>query len=263
MKNIMRTGLFLLFWFIQFNLFAAEDSLHWVKRQNSSFTLYYTSVDSTLVYTMEKELGIGTKTVTDFFHSSFKEKYEVYIFPNRNELDRQWSKDWAGPNFKSQCWMVASGVARRLDILSPICWKKDACEHNAADNIEVEKIITHELVHVFHAQHNPHPNFDGMDDLSWLIEGLATFVSGQLNEERINKVRTQLKEGKTPTTLSQLWTGADKYGRAGCFVQFLEKKYGRKKIIELLSLTDLNSILKILKTDEETLITTWKNEIIE
>ena len=258
----MRSFLFFLFCFIQFSLFAGEDSLHWTKKQNSFFTLHYTSVDSQVVATIEKELAIGRKTVTDFFHSPFKEKYEVYIFPNRNELDKQWSKDWAGPNFKSQCWMVASGVARRLDILSPLCWKKDACDHNATDSIEVQKIITHELVHVFHAQHNPQPSFDGMDDLSWLVEGLATFVSGQLNEERINKVRTQLKEGKVPTTLSQFWTGADKYGRAGCFVQFLEKKYGRKKIIELLSLTDLSSILKSLTTDEATLIKLWKNEML-
>src|SRR5436853_2742391 len=149
MKNIMKAGFFLLFSFIQFSLFAADDSLHWTKKQNSSFTLYYTSADSAIVSAIEKDLGVGTKTVTGFFHSPFPQKYEVYIFPNRNELDKQWSSDWGGPNFRSQCWMVASGVANRLDILSPLCWKKDACEHNAADSIEVQKIITHELVHVY------------------------------------------------------------------------------------------------------------------
>jgi hypothetical protein len=263
MKNIMRAGLFSIFWFIQFNLFAADDSLHWATRQNAAFTLYYTSADSSIVSRIEKELGNGNKTVTEFFHSAFKKKFEVYFFPTRIELDKQWSKDWGGPNFKSQCWMVASGVARRLDLLSPLCWKKDACEHNAADSVEVQKIITHELVHVFHAQHNPNPTFDGMDDLSWLIEGLATFVSGQLNEERINKVSVQLKEGKNSSLSFTIMDRADKYGRAGCFVQFLEKKYGRKKLIKLLSLTDLSSILKVLKTDETSLITSWKNNMLE
>jgi hypothetical protein len=258
----MRIAFLLVFCFFKISLFAGcSDSLLWTKKQARSFTLYYTFPDSSIISTIEKELEIGSKKVIDFFHSSFKEKYEVYIFPNRTELDKQWSKDWGGPNFRSQCWMVASGVARRLDILSPLCWKKDACEHNASDSVEVKKIITHELVHVFHAQHNPNPTFDGMDDLSWLIEGLATFVSGQLSEARVNKVKIQLKE-KTPATLSELWTGADKYGRAGSFIQFLEKKYGRKKIIELLSLTDLATILKFLKTDEASLITSWKNNIL-
>src|SRR5205809_1076058 len=137
MKNTMKIFLFFACCFITVNLFAADDSLHWEKKQGRYFTVYYTAADSAIISTIDKELVIGTKTVTDFFHSLFKEKYEVYIFPNRNELNKQWSKDWAGPNFKSQCWMVASGVARRLDILSPLCWKKDACDHNAADSVEV------------------------------------------------------------------------------------------------------------------------------
>jgi hypothetical protein len=101
-----------------------------------------------------------------------------------------------------------------------------------------------------------------MDDVSWLIEGLATFASGQLNEGRVDKVREELKI-KTPTALSELWTGADKYGRAGSFVQFLDEEYGRKKIIELLAYTDLASILKSLKKNEATLINEWKTEMME
>ena len=258
----MRIISFLTLLLFHFNLFAAQtDSLSWIKKEKKFFTLFYTPADSSVISVIEKDLEKGKKIITDFFQSGFTKKFEVYIFPARNELDKQWSKDWGGPNFRSQCWMVASGVAGRLDILSPLCWKKDACEHNASDSVEVQKIITHELVHVFHAQHNPNPTFDGMDDLSWLIEGLATFASGQLSEARVSKVKTQLKE-KTPATLSELWTGADKYGRAGSFVRFLEKKYGRKKIVELLSLTDLATILKFLKTDEASLITSWKNSML-
>ena len=258
----MKLVFLLIFCFTGAKLFAGSDSLQWITKEKSFFTVQYTAADSGILSLIEKDLGAGSKTVTDFFGSSFKTKYEVYIFPNRNELDKQWSRDWAGPGFKSQCWMVASGVAKRLDILSPLCWKKDACDHNAAESMELQKIITHELVHVYHAQHNPNPTFDGMDDLSWLIEGLATFVSGQLTEDRVNKVREQLKE-KTPATLSQLWTGADKYGRAGCFVQFLEKEYGRKKIIGLLSYTDLAPILKSLKKDEASLINAWRTKMLE
>jgi len=249
---------------ISLSLHAADnDSLQWQKKEHSQFTLYFTAADSSIIFLMEKDLENGRRSVTGFFQTTFKKKFEVYIFPNREELNQQWRKDWSMPGFNSECWMVASGVAHRLDILSPLCWKKDACDHNAGDSIEVQKIITHELVHVFHAQHNPKPTFDGMDDLSWLVEGLATAVSGQLNERRINSVKSQLKEGKVPTALSQLWTGADKYGRAGCFVEFIEQQYGLNKLIELLSLTDLPSILKALNSNETSLINRWKNKMLE
>src|SRR5262245_38368694 len=207
-------------------LVNANDSLTWIKKDASFFTLHYTSADSSIVNGIEKNLVDGEKTIRSYFERSFNKKFDVYIFPNRNELDLQWSKDWAGAGFKSQCWMVASGVASRLDILSTLAWKKDACDHNANDSIEVQKIITHELMHVFHAQQNPNPNFDGMDDLSWLVEGLATFVSGQLTNDRLERLKTQLKQ-KPPAKLSELWTGSEKYGRAGSFIQFLEQKYGK------------------------------------
>jgi hypothetical protein len=239
----------------------AGDSLSWIKKESSFFTLHYTSADSTIVNNIQRNLWEGNKTIAIYFSQSFAKKFDVYVFPNRKELDEQWSKDWAGAGFKSQCWMVASGVANRLDLLSPLSWKQETCDHNPNDSIEIQKIIAHELVHVFHAQQNPRSNFDGMDDLSWLVEGLATFVSGQLTNEKLNKVRTQLIQ-KIPAKLSELWTGADKYGRVGSFMQFLDQKYGKEKILKLLSFTDLSSILEFLHTDEASLITEWKNKIV-
>src|SRR5215471_12389301 len=106
----------------------SNDSLTWIKKESSFFTLHYTSSDSSIVNGIQKNLIDGEKTISYYFERSFNKKFDVYIFPNRNELDLQWSKDWAGAGFRSQCWMVASGVANRLDILSKISWKKEACE---------------------------------------------------------------------------------------------------------------------------------------
>lgn len=252
--------LFLVF-LVSLNVHAGNtDPLQWIKKEHSQFDLYYTSADSLIIKTIEKDLENGRRSVSGFFQArAFKKKFDVYLFPNRDELNKQWQKDWGMPGFKSECWMVASGVAHRLDILSPLCWKKEACDHNAGDSIEVQKIIMHELVHVFHAQHNPKPTFDGMDELSWFVEGLATYASGQLSEERINRVRAQFKEEKIPLTLTRLWTGPDKYGHAGSFVQFIDKEFGRKKLYKLLEYTDNSSILKFLKKDEATLISKWKD----
>jgi hypothetical protein len=261
----MRLLFILAFGFSSLQLFAGQtDSLEWMKKKADLFTLYYTLADQTIATVIEKDLLGGIKTVTGFFQKqSFTKKIDVYIFPNREELNSQWRKDWGMPGFNSECWMVASGTAQRLDVLSPLSWKKQACDHNADDSMEIAKIIAHELVHVFHAQHNPNPTFDGMDDLSWLIEGVATVVSNQLGQQRLNRVRAQLKEGKIPTALSQFWTGADKYGRAGSFVNFLVEKYGKAKIFELLAYKDLPTILKSLKTREAELIEQWKNKMLE
>jgi hypothetical protein len=238
------------------------DSLIWIKEESSSFDIYYTKPDAAILGMLQNDLKNGGKTVTSFFHSSFTKKFSVFVFPNRIELNRQWQKAWNMPGFQSECWMVASGVADRLDMLSPLAWKKEACDHNTDDSIEVQEIIAHELVHIYHGQHNRNATFEGMDDLSWLIEGLATYASGQLSGQRLSNVRTELKEGHVPKSLSEMWTGKEKYGRAGSFIQFLDKTFGRAKLIELLSLTSLDPMLKLLGTSESSLIAMWKEQML-
>lgn len=246
------------------SLYASDpDSLSWIKKQHVQYNLYYTTADSSLVSWLENDLEKAVKTATSFFSIAFKKKFDVYIFPTREQLTLQWRKDWGVPDFEAQCWMVASGIATRLDILSPRTWKKDACDHNPNDSIETRQIITHELVHVLHAQHNPKPAFAGMEALDWLVEGLATYASGQLSGRRINNIINQIKEGSGPQNLSDLWTGADKYGRAGSFMRFLDQYYGREKLTGLLAFTDLHSILKYLGTDELTLIRLWKKSLLQ
>jgi hypothetical protein len=241
----------------------ATDSLRWIKQEFSTYDIYYTKADSGILNSLKNDLANGARETISFFHSSFSKKFSVYIFPRRGELNKQWQKDWNMPGFQSECWMVASGVADRLDILSPLAWRNEACDHNADDSIEVQKIITHELVHIYHGQHNPKPAFDGMDNLSWFIEGLATYASGQVTEERMNKVRAELKAGNVPKLLSEMWTGKEKYGRAGSFVQFVDKTFGREKLVGLLSLTSLDSMLKLLATNETSLIEMWRERTVQ
>ena len=46
--------------------------------------------------------------------------------------------------------MVASGVAARLDMISPMAWDKQACEHSYKEADKTQQLITHELVHIYH-----------------------------------------------------------------------------------------------------------------
>lgn len=240
----------------------SQDSLVWNKISKDQYTLHYTSTDCDRIESIDKNLQAGVKYIADFFQQPFLNKFNVYIFPDRVLLDKQWQKDWNDSTFKSQCWMIASGVAHRLDILSPNSWAKGACEHNANDLVEIRQLIWHELVHVFHGQYNPDHTFSYIEKLDWLVEGVATFVSGQLDEKRLQKTGLLVKENKTPTTLDNFWKGQEKYGLSGSIVGFIDEKYGRKKLLELLKQTNKETALKILAISEVQLLTDWKKSFL-
>ena len=150
---------------ISFSALAGpSDSTIWQKKDHPAFTFSYQDTDQKISNEIDLDLDKGISRVTSFFGHRFAKKFQVFLFPNRASLDKQWQTDWGLPDFKAECWMVASGVGHRLDILSPNTWKKETCEHDATDKKEVESLILHELVHVFHGQHNPKPTL-----AAWMI----------------------------------------------------------------------------------------------
>ena len=243
-------------------LAGPSDSATWQKKDHPAFTFSYQDADQKISNEIDLDVDKGISRITSFFGHEFANKFQVFLFPNRALLDKQWQTDWGLPGFKAECWMVASGVAQRLDILSPNMWKKETCEHDATDKHEVESLIVHELVHVFHGQVNPRPDFTGLDDLGWLIEGVATYASGQLNNKRMESVRRVVADGKAPAALEDFWKGKDKYGLAGSLVKYVDKKYGRSVLFQLLGQTDEKSILEVLMTDENGLIEGWKKSVL-
>lgn len=50
------------------------------------------------------------------------------------------------------------GAAASLYLLSPSRWKTERCGPGGSQ-AEVREIVAHELVHVFHGQHAPSPEF--------------------------------------------------------------------------------------------------------
>jgi len=241
------------------NITASVDD--WQKAVHENFTLHYRTDDSNNVCTLEAYLENGINTVQKYFHKSYKKKFDVYIFPSRKELDAQWEKDWNVPGFKSECWMVASGVAHRLNILSINRWKSEACEHNPDDINATQKIITHELMHVFHGQLNPVPDFTGLDDLGWFVEGIAVLVSGQLDSTRIKDLAEARDMDKLPDKLTNFWTGKYRYSFSGSIVQFIENRYGKDVINKLQECTKNVEMLNLLNTSEEKILKDWKEYV--
>src|SRR5205809_991412 len=106
------------------------SAIDWLKQQHENYSLNYTEEDASNILNYATMLDNGIRTTQDFFGAPFQKKFDVFIYPARNDLDSQWKKDWNMPQFKSECWMVGSGVATKLDMISPAKWEKEACEHS-------------------------------------------------------------------------------------------------------------------------------------
>lgn len=199
----------------------------------------------------------GIQAVGKFFGDSYKSQFDIAVHPNRQSLDRQWQKDWKMPDFKSECWMVASGVAHRLDLISPKRWDSESCEHKYSDTRKTQQLITHELFHVYHGQRNPSPDFSDFEGLDWFAEGLATYASGQCDSARMAEVKSALSAGKTPRGLDGFWTGQLRYGLSGSMVSFIDERYGRSKLKELLKYNTRRNVIEALGTTETELLSGW------
>ncbi|WP_339915879.1 peptidase MA family metallohydrolase [Yeosuana marina] len=234
----------------------------WLQKNNEDYTLFYTSNDSENLKEYESFLKNGINVVHDFFQEPFNTNFDIYIHPNRASLDSTWQKDWGMSNFKSQCWMVASGVASKLDIISPKRWDSLACEHVYANITKTQRLITHELVHVFHGQKNKSPDFRNVTGIDWFVEGLATYVSGQCDADRIAKVKNAVLENKAPTSLNNFWKGNLKYGLSGTMVMYLNEKYGHDILVHLLEYNDVKEVFMLLNTTELEILQGWKDYII-
>ena len=167
------------------------------------------------------------------------------------------------PDFKSQCWMVASGIADKLDIISPKMWDNLACEHIYSNTIKTQNLITHELIHVFHGQQNKSPDFSDVTGIDWFVEGLATYASGQCDSIRILEVKEALIDNKIPESLDKFWTGNLRYGLSGTVVMYLDNKYGREKLTSLLKYNTIEDLLYSLETTESDIMRGWKKYITE
>lgn len=235
---------------------------YWTKEKHNGFSLIFTPADKNNTAGYQKLIENGIVSVSSCFKSQFKQEFDVYIQPSRHALDSTWRKDWNMPEFRSECWMVASGVASRLDMISPQLWDKESCEHKYSESAHTQQLITHELVHVFHGQLNASPDFSNTEGIDWFVEGLATYVSGQLDSAGISEVKKAINGNRIPESLDSFWTGKLRYSLSGSVVMFIDIKYGREKLTELLPLNKKSDILPALNTTEKELLESWKNYII-
>lgn len=231
---------------------------HWITEKHTGYTFLYTSADSENKTEYAQLIENGLRTIRTFFNASYNKPFDIYVHPNRHSLDSTWQTDWNMPDFKSECWMVASGVATRIDMISPKRWDHEACEHQYAQTEKTQQLITHELVHVYHGQRNTSPDFSNTEGIDWFVEGLATYASGQCDASRIAEIRKAVSDNKIPNGLDNFWSGKLKYGLSGSVVMYIDNTYGRAKLLELLPFSKKADLLAALKTTESELLDGWK-----
>jgi hypothetical protein len=226
--------------------------------KHNGFNLFFKSIDKNNTVDYLNLVNHGVASVEEFFHSAYRAKFDLYIHPDRHSLDSTWQTDWNMPDFRSECWMVASGIASRVDMISPKMWEKEACEHIYSDAVKTQQLITHELVHVFHGQRNISPDFSNVEGIDWFVEGLATYASGQVDPIRISEIKDAISGNKIPDGLDLFWSGRLKYGLSGSVVMFIDYKYGRTRLLDLLSVNNKKELLLQLGTTESGLLEEWQ-----
>lgn len=205
---------------------------------------------------IEADVAIARAQIERFFGQPFRDPVTITIASDRAAFDAALPSDWGiAP---SQCWMVGVGVADNLYLLAPSAWATDACEHNAADAQHVQDIVTHELVHAFHGQHNPSRDFSEAEGVGWFVEGLAAYVAGQVDRGRSSSAAEAIAVGAAPTSLAEAWSGRYRYGVCGSMAQYIDETYGRAAILALLGATTQQQVLDRLGVSEAEFLSAWR-----
>lgn len=251
------TKFLLVIFLLPFSHRLQADDSRWITEKKKNYSLHYTAAEAANKNDYLQLIDQGMQSVKLFFKLPYKKEFDVYLYPDRSSLDSTWQSDWKMPDFRSECWMVASGIAQKLDLLAPATWDTASCEHTYLDKIKTQQLITHELVHVFHGQYNISPDFSNTAGIDWFVEGLATYASGQCDAARLGEVKGAIDNGTTPATLDEFWSGKLKYGLSGSMVQFIDQQYGRAQLISLMQYNNKRELLQALHITEIELILHW------
>jgi hypothetical protein len=183
--------------------------------------------------------------------------YELVVVGSHADMAKTAAAKWHATELP--CFAVAMGSGSTLLLLEPAKWASDACDHAHDTPADVDRVIAHELVHVFHGQHRPGDReLDKLDDgAAWFAEGLAAYAADQLQPDRM----AQLASAPLPDKLAAVWTGKARYPAAGTLVRVVDRRVGRAKLLALLPLSTNAELLAAIGLDEAGLLAAWRTDL--
>ncbi len=202
---------------------------------------------------VENEVRNINRVLVGTFGCGTTTRASLKVFSVRHDLVAYWREKWDSPDVVIPCWMVAETSKGSIELLSPEAWEDNVCDHQISD---FPGIIRHELVHVYHHQ-RIHGNPD--EGIQWFAEGLAVMLAGQLDEDRLRRARENVCQPDWyMSSLSDLWRGAERYGRAGSVVQFIAKRNGPDVLRILVECNSTSELLVRIHARERELIEGWR-----
>lgn len=186
----------------------------------------------------------------------FPDSVSVRIFADRQGFSAALREAWGIP--ETACWMVGAADDDSLYLLSPATWADEACEHDPSDAEHRRLLVAHEAVHAYHGQVNPSPDVGLLQDIGWFVEGLATYVSGQLETTHAGRAAEAIAAGEDPRRLEDAWSGPYRYGVSGSLVAYVDSEWGRETLRAALSVTSESDLGDLLGTSEADFLAGWR-----
>lgn len=137
---------------------------------------------------------------------------QLFIVPDRKNIDALMGK-------KTEDWVVGWSNGKNVYLLTAENYEQES-SHKYSDK-EYFALLKHELAHSFS---NVVSNYSQYP--AWLLEGISIFLSGQLE----SKVRPKNLE----KFIGFYGHGKEVYAESGFAVEFLAKRHGKEKLLELL-----------------------------
>lgn len=230
----------------------------WLTITEGGLSIRAVRADSGLVPFVGNAIRNGETLATTFFATTPLQPFSIAIYPDRTTLTDHWRVAWQFPSFQAECWMIAAAWSTELDLLSPRVWSRDACGHDARNLTHIRNVLAHEVVHVLHGQLGQHANISSVLNAQWFTEGLATYISGMLDVDYAGAVEARLAAGFAPRTLAEVWNDRANYPLSASIVRYIDHRYGRSALRDLLSARSSSTILTRLGVGETELLTAWR-----
>ena len=104
--------------FIAF-LMGRDTVNNWISETHKDYKIYYTAIDKQNKKEYLKIIDAGLKSVSAFFASPKKNKFDIFIHPDRHSLDSTWQNDWKCPTSNQNAGWLPVALLQSLTSFLP------------------------------------------------------------------------------------------------------------------------------------------------
>lgn len=165
---------------------------------------------------IEKAYSEGMRELNAFFGIGWKYNLpNICVLKNRKEIDLF--------QYKSEDWVTGFVRGNTVYVLDEKNVQKES-SHKTYSKEEYAMLIKHELCHLFYGILSKRQS----NEPRWLAEGVSIFLSGQMKHKKpaggFSKFIDSYEKNNSGT-----------YSESGMAVKLLVEKFGKKKLLELIS----------------------------